>query len=79
MCNIKAPKVFDLVFTLIKPFLHEGTQNKIQIFGHDSDVWKAALVAEIPTQMLPVCYGGTLTDPVDGNPDCSSLVRPFIL
>lgn len=64
-----APKVFSLAFSMIKPFLHERTKKKIQIFGHDPKAWKAALLTTIDPEELPACYGGTMTDP-DGNPNC---------
>ena len=63
-----------MAFSLIKPLLSEKTLNKFSLLGQDPDIWKAALLAEIPAELLPVSYGGTLTDPLDGNPDCSSLV-----
>ena len=53
--------------------MDERTANKIQIFSHDSDVWKPALLAEINADQLPACYGGTMTDD-DGNPNCISYV-----
>jgi len=59
---------------MIKPLMSGKTVSKINIFGHDAEVWKAALLAEIPGELLPVSYGGTLTDPFDSNPDCSSIV-----
>ena len=59
---------------MIKPLLSEKTLSKFNLLGQDPDVWKPALLAEIPAELLPVSYGGTLTDPLDGNPDCSSLV-----
>ncbi len=71
---LTAPKIFDLLFSLVKPLLSEKTLSKLSIFGNDPDIWKPALLAEIPAEILPVSYGGTMTDPIDGNPDCSSLV-----
>lgn len=58
---------------MIKPLLHERTRNKISIFSHDAKQWKAALLEAIDPEELPVCYGGTLTDP-DGNTNCVTLV-----
>ena len=63
-----------MVYSLVKPLLNERTLSKIHFYGHDSDTWKQALLAKIPAECLPVSYGGTKTDPIDGNPDCSSLV-----
>ena len=57
---------------MIKPFLHERTRSKIQIFSHDPKQWKAAILAGVIPEECPVAYGGTLTDP-DGNPNCITL------
>jgi len=69
-----APKIFSIAFSILRRFMDERTANKIQIFSHDSDVWKPALLTEIDAAQLPACYGGTMTDP-DGNPNCISYVR----
>jgi len=66
-----------MVFALVKPLLNERTISKIHIYGQDATIWKEALVVSIPADCLPVSYGGTKTDPIDGNPDCSSLVYTF--
>ena len=34
-----APKVFTVVFAMIKPFLHQATLDKIRFFGYDKDEW----------------------------------------
>jgi hypothetical protein len=73
---INAPKIFSVLFSMLKPFMHEKTKNKVQIYSHDSSIWKAALLAEIDPDQLPVCYGGTMTDP-DGNPNCVTKVISF--
>ncbi|KAI9561417.1 SEC14-like protein [Daphnia sinensis] len=49
-----------------------NTANKVQIFSNNSNQWKAALLEDIDEDQLPVCYGGTLTDP-DGNPNCFNI------
>ena len=69
-----APKIFSIAFSILRRFMDERTANKIQIFSHDSDVWKPALLAEIDADQLPACYGGTMVDP-DGNPNCINYVR----
>jgi hypothetical protein len=73
---INAPKIFAILYSMIKPFMHEKTKNKVQIYSHDSSIWKAALLAEIDPDQLPVCYGGTMTDP-DGNLNCVTKVISF--
>ena len=68
-----APKVFSIAFSMMKPFLHERTKNKISIFSHEPKQWKAAILTAVNAEELPVAYGGTLTDP-DGNPNCITKV-----
>lgn len=70
---INAPKIYSILYSLSKPFMHEKTRNKVRIYGHDADQWKAALLEDFHPQELPACYGGTLTDP-DGNPNCITMV-----
>ena len=69
-----APKVFAIAFSMIKPFIHERTRNKISIYSHDEKKWKAALLAEFNANQLPKMYGGTMIDP-DGNPICITKVK----
>ncbi|XP_046633856.1 SEC14-like protein 2 [Daphnia pulicaria] len=71
---VNAPKVFPLLFAMLKPFIHERTRNKIKIFGHDEKEWKTAILEYVNVEELPVAYGGTMTDP-DGNPNCIKLVN----
>lgn len=73
---INAPKVFASVYSMMKPFMHEKTANKVQIFSNDETQWKAALLQDIDAEELPACYGGTLTDP-DGNPKCITMASSF--
>ena len=59
---------------MVKPFLHQVTLDKINVFGFDKNEWSAALLKDIDADQLPMHYGGTITDP-DGNPKCPSKVR----
>jgi hypothetical protein len=72
---INAPKIFSLLYSMIKPFMHEKTRNKVQIYSYDPAQWQAALLEDIDPEELPACYGGTKTDP-DGNPNCVTMVIP---
>ncbi|EFX85361.1 hypothetical protein DAPPUDRAFT_193891 [Daphnia pulex] len=74
---INAPKIFSILYSIVAPFMHQRTRDKIQIFTHDEKQWKAALLADIDPDQLPVCYGGTMTDP-DGNPNCITKAFHFI-
>lgn len=71
---VNAPPIFNVIFSILKPFISEKTGSKIRIFGHDSNEWKSALLEEIDADQLPVTYGGTVTDP-DGNPNCQTKVN----
>ena len=70
---VLAPKIFSIAFSIVKPFMNENTRKKISIYGQEPEVWKAALLAEIDADQLPVAYGGKMTDP-DGNPHCITKV-----
>ena len=71
---INVPKVFAVVFSMIKSLLNETTVNKFRVFDCNSEKWKAALLEEINANQLPVYYGGTQRDP-DGNAMCLSKVN----
>merc|ERR1712136_731010 len=68
---INAPKIFTLMFAMIRPLLTQVTLDKVRLFGEDRNEWTSALLEEIDADQLPVHYGGTMTDP-DGDPKCSS-------
>ncbi len=74
---INAPKIFSILYSVLLPFIDERTKKKIQIFGHDSNQWKTAILEDVAPEELPAMYGGTKTDP-DGNPNCVSLVLVLI-
>lgn len=74
---INAPKIFSILYSIVTPFMHQRTRDKIQVYGHDSKQWKAALLADIDPDQLPASYGGTMTDP-DGNPNCITKAFHFI-
>ncbi len=61
---------------MLKPFMHEKTKNKIQIYSHDAKQWKAAILEDFDPEELPACYGGAKTDP-DGNPNCITMASSF--
>lgn len=67
---IRAPKIFPLAYSLVKPFLSEATRSKVKILSAD---WKNELLEFIDGSNLPEFYGGTCRDP-DGNPKCSSKI-----
>ena len=73
----KAPKIFSMLFALVKPMLSQVDTPKIKIYGNDKNEWTSAILEEIDADQVPSFYGGTLTDP-DGNPNCVTMAsRPF--
>lgn len=68
---INAPKVFTIAYALIKPFLHEATISKVQIFGRTG--WQEHVLKDIDAGIIPKHWGGTRVDP-DGNEMCISLI-----
>ncbi|XP_022093237.1 SEC14-like protein 2 [Acanthaster planci] len=65
---LKPPKIFPIIFALVRPFLRERTKQKIQILGSN---WREVLLKHIDANELPEFWGGTRHDP-DGNPKCPS-------
>jgi hypothetical protein len=57
---INAPRVFTLVFNLIKPLIPKATLDKMEIFGPDKEEWKAVIKQKFPIEMIPPYWGGTL-------------------
>ncbi|KAH8038786.1 hypothetical protein HPB51_003270 [Rhipicephalus microplus] len=68
---INAPKIYPIIYNMVKPFLSEETAKKIHVFGKDK--WKDALLQDIAPEELPVHWGGTMTGP-DGDPRCTHIV-----
>ncbi|KAI9561272.1 hypothetical protein GHT06_012228 [Daphnia sinensis] len=68
---INAPRIFPMLFAMVKPLLPATDFPKIKIFAADKNEWLPAILEEIDADQLPSFYGGTLTDP-DGNPKCPS-------
>jgi CRAL/TRIO domain len=73
---LTAPSIFSVAFSIVRPFLHENTVKKIQIFSSNSRKWKAALLDNIGPEQLPVHYGGTQMGP-DGDTKCIHKVTQF--
>ncbi|XP_045172153.2 SEC14-like protein 2 isoform X1 [Mercenaria mercenaria] len=67
---INSPKIFPIIWSIVRPFLHENTANKVVVLSGN---YKEALLKEISPDQLPACYGGTLTDP-DGDPRCKTYI-----
>ncbi len=65
---VNAPKIFALVYNIMKPFVSKATLEKIEIFGPDVEKWQAAVGKKFPMQLVPRHWGGTL----DGNDEYCS-------
>ncbi|KAI4882304.1 hypothetical protein NFI96_011117, partial [Prochilodus magdalenae] len=68
---LKAPKLFSVLYNLLKPFVSEETRNKVMILGSN---WQEVLRQYIDPDELPAIYGGNLTDP-DGDPRCRTKIN----
>ncbi|XP_071480707.1 SEC14-like protein 2 [Diadema antillarum] len=68
---IKAPKIFPVTYSLIKPFLREDTRKKIHVLGSN---WKEVIMKQIDPDQLPAYWGGSMTDP-DGDSKCPSIIK----
>lgn len=51
--------IFTSLFNMMKHLLAEETIEKAQVFGHDASKWKPALKTHIPSESIPMEYGGT--------------------
>lgn len=68
------PKVFAIVFNIVKKFLDEYTLSKIMIFKNDSKKWLPKMLEHVDRSQIPKYYGGTQTDE-DGDPKCTHKVN----
>ncbi|XP_071486789.1 SEC14-like protein 2 [Diadema antillarum] len=69
---VRPTKIFPAVYIVLKPFLSEGTREKIKVIGGS---WKDVLLKYIDADVLPVHWGGTVTD-AGGNPNmCPSRIN----
>ncbi|XP_030847293.1 SEC14-like protein 3 [Strongylocentrotus purpuratus] len=72
MYIVRPTKIFPAVYFLLKPFLDEGTRSKMHALGGN---WRDVLLKHIDAEVLPVHWGGTMTD-TDGNPNmCPSKIN----
>ncbi|CAM9238983.1 unnamed protein product, partial [Lampetra fluviatilis] len=65
------PRIFPLVYNIVKPIVSEDTKLKIRVLGSD---FKDVLLSHIEACELPEFYGGTRTGP-DGDPRCGDKIR----
>jgi len=52
------PRIFSMLFAMIKPFLSEATVSKISIFDSNEKNWKKAVLEIVDEDQIPPKYGG---------------------
>jgi len=57
---VNTPKVFTMLYSLMRPFLSEETAASVEIYGYYDD-WRGALRACLPVEQLPSRHGGANT------------------
>ncbi|XP_032236004.2 SEC14-like protein 2 [Nematostella vectensis] len=67
---IKAPALFPVAYSLVKPFLSEYTRGQIKVLGSD---WKKELQEYVDEDNLPEFYGGKCRDEKD-DPKCATKI-----
>lgn len=72
--NPKVPKVFAIVFNIVKRFLDEYTLGKILIFKQESKKWLPKMLEHVDPSQIPKYFGGTQTDE-NGDPKCMHKVK----
>ncbi|PIK58999.1 putative SEC14-like protein 2 isoform X1 [Apostichopus japonicus] len=68
----RPPAIFPLTYSLVRPFLDEGTKSKVKILKSSSK-WQDTLLKYIEDDQLPKHWGGSQVDP-DGDPKCPSKI-----
>lgn len=50
---VNAPKIFSVLFAMLKPFIPKATLEKIDIYGPEPEKWKAVLQKRFPVEKIP--------------------------
>eukprot|EP00057_Strongylocentrotus_purpuratus_P006694 XP_011661168.1 PREDICTED: SEC14-like protein 2 [Strongylocentrotus purpuratus] len=66
---VRAPRMFPLAYSIVKPFLNEQTRKKVVVFKDD---FESELLSIIDADLLPKYWGGNLVE--DGDPMCPRTV-----
>lgn len=56
---INAPKIFHIIFNVLKPFIPKQTLEKVDIYGPEPEKWKKVLAERFPLELIPKHWGGT--------------------
>ncbi|ODM94273.1 SEC14-like protein 2 [Orchesella cincta] len=56
---INAPKIFHILFSVLKPFIPKQTLEKVDIYGPEPEKWKKVIKERFPLESIPPHWGGT--------------------
>jgi len=56
---INAPRVFSVLFNLVKPLISKETQAKMSVYGPNEDEWKAVIREKFDVTKFPKRWGGS--------------------
>lgn len=56
---INAPKIFHIIFNVLKPFIPKQTLEKVDIYGPEPEKWKKVIAERFPLELVPQRWGGT--------------------
>jgi len=59
---VNAPRLFAMLYPLVKQIISPKTASKIEVYDCNSVKWKQVLLDKIPSEQLPIYYGGILPD-----------------
>jgi hypothetical protein len=75
---VNAPKIFTILWSLMKPLLSEATLSTVEIYGFNSDEWKPFLKSFLPVDQIPSRYGGSNTSGQPYNPKDGFKIPPVV-
>ncbi|XP_071479223.1 SEC14-like protein 2 [Diadema antillarum] len=67
---VRAPRLFPLAYSIVRPFLSEETRNKITVLKNN---FADELLKVIDADMLPKYWGGNMIE--DGDPMCPGTIK----
>jgi hypothetical protein len=59
MSHVLHFRVFDSLWTLLRPIMTEQTQQALKIFGHNKAEWREEFSKQIPLDQIRHSFGGT--------------------
>mmetsp|Transcript_41546 Transcript_41546/g.96714 ORF Transcript_41546/g.96714 Transcript_41546/m.96714 type:complete len:426 (+) Transcript_41546:33-1310(+) len=70
---VRAPWIFPAIFSVCRPFLDQGTMDKMNIVSESRTT--EAILEHVPAEYVPKALGGTLTSS-RGDEFCSDIIAP---